>query len=50
MQGFKGALIFNLRLEDCVFENVAEPSIVRHVHGAVWRNVRISGKQVGEVS
>jgi polygalacturonase len=46
VQGFKRAPIFNLSLEDCIFENVEEPSIVRNVEGLKLRNVRINGKLV----
>ena len=46
VQGFKDAPIFNLRLQDCVFENVAEPNIVRNVKDMELRNVRINGKLV----
>jgi polygalacturonase len=44
VQGFKNAPIFNLRLEDCAFDNVAEPSIIKNVEGLTLRNVRINGK------
>ncbi|HEV7395636.1 MAG TPA: glycoside hydrolase family 28 protein, partial [Pyrinomonadaceae bacterium] len=46
VQGFKDAPIYNLRLSDCVFENVASASIVKHVEGAVLRRVRVNGKVV----
>jgi polygalacturonase len=46
VQGFKQAPIFNLSLENCVFENVAEPSIVKNVEDLKLRNVRINGKLV----
>jgi polygalacturonase len=44
VQGFKNAPIFNLLLEDCAFDNVAEPSIIKNVEGLTMRNVRINGK------
>ncbi len=44
VQGFKNARIFNLRLENCAFDNVAEPSIIKNVEGLTMRNVRINGK------
>jgi polygalacturonase len=46
VQGFKHAPIYNLRLEDCSFDNVAEPNIVKNVEGLSLRNVRINGKLV----
>jgi polygalacturonase len=46
VQGFKQAPILNLRLEDCAFENVAQPNIIKHVEGLALRNVRINGKPV----
>ena len=49
VQGFKHAPIFNLSLEDCSFENVQEPSIVKNVEGLKLRNVRINGKLVEDI-
>ncbi|MGH9969728.1 MAG: glycoside hydrolase family 28 protein, partial [Pyrinomonadaceae bacterium] len=46
VQGFKDAPISNLRLEDCVFENVAQPNIVKNVKNMELRNVRINGKLI----
>ena len=50
VQGFKNAPIYNLRLENCTFENVASPSIVKNVENLVLQNVRINGKIVNELN
>ena len=50
VQGFAHAPIYNLRLEDCAFEQVAEPNILKNVEGVTLRNVRINGKLVDEAS
>lgn len=46
VQGFKDAPIYNLRLSDCSFSNVAEPDIIKNVKGLAFQNVRINGKLV----
>ncbi len=46
VQGFKDAPIYNLRLTDSVFENVAQPNVVKHVAGLTLTNVRINGRVV----
>ena len=46
MQGFANAPVYDLRLKDCAFENVAAPSIVRNVSGMMLENVRVNGKPV----
>jgi polygalacturonase/lysophospholipase L1-like esterase len=46
VQGFANAPVYDLRLKDCTFDNVAEPSIVRNVSGLVIENVRVNGKPV----
>ncbi|HEV2764395.1 MAG TPA: glycoside hydrolase family 28 protein [Pyrinomonadaceae bacterium] len=46
VQGFERAPVFNLRLEDCAFENVANPSIVRNVSNMRLENVRVNGRPV----
>jgi polygalacturonase len=50
VQGFKNAPIYNLRLEDCNFANVASPSIVKNVEGLVLQNVRVNGQVVRELA
>jgi len=49
LQGFKQAPIYNVRLEDCTFDNVASGNIVKNVQGLELRNVRINGKLVTEI-
>ncbi len=46
VQGLTGAPIFNLRLSNCTFDSVAEPSIVKNLKEATLDNVRINGKVV----
>lgn len=46
VQGLSGAPIFNLRLTNCTFDNVAEPSIVKNVKDATFANVKINGRVV----
>jgi polygalacturonase len=46
VQGLSGAPIFNLRLTNCTFENVAEASIVKNVKDATFDNVKINGRVV----
>jgi polygalacturonase len=47
VQGFPQAPIRDIRLEDCSFENVAEPNIVKNVVGLTFRNVKLNGKELG---
>jgi len=44
LQGFKTAPIYDVRLEDCTFDNVAKENIVKNVQGLELRNVRVNGK------
>jgi polygalacturonase len=44
LQGFPNAPIVNVRLENCTFDNTAEPSILKNVQGLELRNVRVNGK------
>lgn len=46
VQGFKHAPILGLQLENCTFDNVAQPSIVKNVRDLILRNVRINGRPV----
>jgi polygalacturonase len=50
VQGFKNAPIYDLRLENCAFSNVAEPDIIKYVKGLNFQNVRINGKLVASES
>ncbi len=42
VQGFKEAPIYNLTLQDCTFDNVAQPNIIKNVEGLEFDNVRIN--------
>jgi polygalacturonase len=44
LQGFPNAPIVNVRLENCTFDNTAQPSILKNVQGLELRNVRVNGK------
>ena len=46
VQGLSGAPIYNLRLTNCTFDNVAETSIVKNVKDATFDNVKINGRVV----
>jgi len=48
LQGFPNAPIIDVRLEDCTFDNAANPSIVKNVKGLTLRNVRVNGKELNE--
>jgi len=50
VQGLPGAPIYDLRLADCTFENVAEDSIVKNIRGATLKNVRVNGKIIEKLS
>jgi hypothetical protein len=50
VQGLPGAPIYDLRLADCTFENVAEESIVKNISGATLKNVRVNGKIIEKLS
>ena len=44
VQGFPSAPIFNLRLTNCTFDNVAEGNIVKNVRDATLDDVKINGR------
>jgi polygalacturonase len=44
LQGFPNAPISDVRLENCTFDNTAEPSILKNVRGLELRNVRVNGR------
>ena len=46
VQGLTAAPIYDLRLKDCTFDNVAEGSIVKNVSGATLENVKVNGKVI----
>ena len=46
LQGFRTAPIYDVRLENCTFNNVAKENIVKNVQGLELSNVRVNGKIV----
>src|ERR1700754_576381 len=46
VQGLAGAPIYDLRLTNCTFDNVAEANIVKNVNNAMLANVKINGKEL----
>jgi len=46
VQGLPGAPIFDLRLKNCTFDNVAEGNIVKNVKDAMLDNIKINGRTV----
>ena len=49
VQGLTTAPIFNLRLSNCTFDNVAEGNIVKNLRDATFENVKINGRTVDTV-
>src|ERR1043165_247145 len=50
VQGLANAPIYDLRISDCTFDNVAEDSIVKNISGAALKNVRVNGKIIEKLS
>lgn len=50
LRGFKRAPITGLRVEDCTFDNVAQPSVLENVREVTLRKVRINGKFADEIA
>lgn len=44
LQGFPNAPIVDVHLENCTFDNTAQPSILKNVQGLELHNVRVNGK------
>lgn len=44
LRGFKNAPITGLHVEDCTFDNVAQPNVLENVREVTLRKVRINGK------
>jgi polygalacturonase len=44
LRGYPNAPIEDIRLEDCVFEEVAQPDVIEHVKGLARRRVRVKGQ------
>jgi polygalacturonase len=49
VQGLNGAPIYDLRLNNCTFDNVAESSIVKNVNNASVNNVKVNGKVITQL-
>jgi polygalacturonase len=47
LRGFKDAPITDVRLEHCVFENVAKPDVLENVKGLKFSGVVVNGKTIG---
>jgi polygalacturonase len=47
LRGFKDAPITDVRLERCVFENVAKPDVLENVKGLKFSGVVVNGKTIG---
>jgi hypothetical protein len=50
VQGLTNAPIYNLRLTNCTFDNVAEGAIVKNVQNATIDKVRINGKEISKLA
>jgi len=50
VQGLTGAPVYDLRLSNCTFENVAEPNIIKNLSNVTLDNVKINGKQIEKLS
>jgi polygalacturonase len=46
LKGFESSPIRGLRIENCDFQNIAEPNIVEHVEALSLKNVTLNGKKV----
>jgi polygalacturonase len=44
LRGFKSAPITNVQLDECIFEDVAQPNVLENVRELELRQVRINGK------
>jgi hypothetical protein len=45
LRGYARAPITDIRLEDCVFENIEKPDVIEHVQGLVRRRVEVNGRR-----
>jgi len=48
LRGFSRAVITNVRLKDCNFQNVAKPDLMEHVKDIVLSNVTVNGAAINE--
>lgn len=46
VQGLTGAPIYDLRLKNCTFDNVAQGNVVKNVNNATLTNVKLNGKEL----
>ena len=49
VQGLANAPIYDLRLDNCTFNNAAEPSIVKNVKGLNLVNVKVNGNVITQL-
>ena len=47
VRGYEHAEIADIRVLDCTFNHVANPNVIEHASGVVFRDVRINGTPVG---
>jgi polygalacturonase len=50
LRGYKTAVIRDIRLTGCTFEQVAQPNVLEHVQGLSLSDVRINGKRIDEAA
>jgi polygalacturonase len=48
LRGFPRAVIQDVRLTDCTFENVAKPDLIENVRDVVLKNVRVNGTVISK--
>jgi len=48
LRGYPRAPISDIRLADCVFENIAQPDVIEHVRGLTRARVQINGRPVND--
>ena len=48
LRGYKTAVISDIRLDDCTFDQVAQPNVLENVQGLRLSDVRINGKRIDE--
>lgn len=50
LQGLPGAPASDIVIRNCAFQNVAEPSVVKHVQGLRLENVQVNGRPVRDLT
>jgi polygalacturonase len=48
LRGFPRAVIHDVRLTDCTFQNVAKPDVLENVKDVVLRNVKVNGSAINQ--